>query len=388
MGKIVKVIPLYNDTATTTTSTSYVAPTSAPFVYWDNDVYDGTVAVYFEAVISTTSGGTAYAQLYTTGGSAVTGSEVSYSADTSVSRQRSGDIKANLSDNTEYYFRLKASSGATTTLHTARLVVVQTGGITKTETQIPLVGQLTSTTSTKYVDHTYTYYFYFDQDRFDGSTSMYFEANGRKSGGYNCVVSITQTDNTTVTNGSITFSSTSGSRYRVASTMTLTNGTEYKIRIRTTGAFGTQAYCWDARIILQQSGFTKTETHYPIRTTQLTDTTVAGSNSNGYFYWDNDEWSVAYRAVYHEATMLINTAGKTAFLDLNDGSSDLSNATISTGSTSKVRVRSSAAIILSDNTTYDNQLRIDATTATATAVGGRLIIHNHLMNASNFGTNF
>lgn len=385
MARITKVIQLHNDANTTTTSTTYVVVNTGYNVYWDNDVYDGDVKVYFEAILSTTSGGTAYAMFYTAGGSSVSGSEVTTTA-TGATRVRSGDIKANLTDNTEYRSRFKASSGATTTIYNVRLVIVQTGAVTKTETQIPLSGQIASYNSNNsVVDNPYSYLYYFDQNRYDGSVSIYFESFLRNTGvGVTTTAYMTDTSNTVLT--SVSRTSTTAARVR-SSAITPTDGTTYKIRMRTSSA-GQYAFVMDTRLIIQQTGFTKTETHYPVRVTQLTDNTTGGIDINGKLYWDKDEWSVASNAVYHEATMLISTGTKTALLDLNDGSGDVTNATLSTSSTSKTRVRSSSAIYLADNTEYDGQLRIDSTTATATEVGARLIIHTQLMNAPNFGTNF
>lgn len=376
MSKIVKVIPLFNAITGTTASTSYVAISAQPIVYWDNDAYDGTVEVYFEAVLSTTSGGTAYAQAYTNAGSAVTGAEVTTTS-TTATRVRSGDIKSNLSDNTDYVFRIKASSGATTTVHTARLIVVQSGIVTKTETQISLAGQYASTTSTSVVDRGYTYLFYYDSAQFDGTVTIYLESTGARTGfGSNYHFTfLYDTSNNFVSDSTLTFSSTTYYRAR-SSAITLSSGTTYKIRFRTTNFFNT-AQSGDVRLIVQQSNFTKTETHYTIRTSEQTDTTTAGSNLNGYIYWDNDEWSVVKNTIYYESTLSISDGTKTAYLDLNDGTSDL--VTNSTSSTSKTRVRSSA-ITPSDNTTYDAQLSISATTATATSNGPRLIVQSIITN--------
>ncbi len=384
MSRITKVIQLHNDVDTTTTSATYAVVNTGYNIYWDNDVYDGDVKVYFEAVISTTSGGTAYAMLYTAGGSSVSGSEVTTTA-TGATRVRSGDIKANLTDDTEYRSRFKASSGATTTIYNVRLVIVQTGAVTKTETQVPLSGQIAShNANNSVVDNPYSYLYYFDESRYDGSVSIYFESFLRNTGvGVTTTAYMTDTSNTVLT--SVSRTSTTAARVR-SSAITPTDGTTYKIRMRTS-SFGQYAFVMDTRLIIQQTGFTKTETHYPVRVTQLTDNTTGGIDINGKLHWDKDEWSVASNTVYHEATMLISTGTKTSLLDLNDGSGDVTNATISTSSTSKTRVRSSA-IILSDNTEYDGQLRIDSTTATATEVGARLIIHSQLMNAPNFGINF
>ena len=100
-------------------------------------------------------------------------------------------------------------------------------------------------------------------------------------------------------------------------------------------------------VTIQQTSFTKTESFYPIRVTAHTNTTTAGANLFGNIYWDNDEWSVASKNVYHETTLKVSATNKTANVDLNDGSTDLD--TRSTSSTSKVLL-TSANLSIVDNT--------------------------------------
>ena len=125
-----------------TVSTSYYDTDNQQFFYYQSGNYDtpGTVSkFYFEAVIRASSGATAYAALYTSGGSYVTGSEVS-TTNTTFTRVRSGEIT--LTNNTEYRVRIKTSSGGTGTIRNARIVVLQSSAdrITKTETHALISG--------------------------------------------------------------------------------------------------------------------------------------------------------------------------------------------------------------------------------------------------------
>lgn len=381
MARIVKVINMFSEPSATTTSTTPVVASYADYIghYWDADAYDGTIEVYFEAVLQSSTSSYAYARLYTAGSSYVTGSEVSTNS-TSVTVVRSGDIKANLTDDTDYVTYIKADSGVTTTIYAARLIIIQTGGVTKTETQIPLIGQLSSTKSTSAIEHTYSYQFYYDATKYDGNVTIYFESVCRSTGGTSSTAYLYDTSSNLITYVSIT--GTTATRVR-SSAITLTDGTTYIVKFKSGNAlFWSQI--GNSKLIVQQTGFTKTETHYPLRLTQLTANSTSDTSLDGLISWETSEWFVAVNTIYYEAVMMI-TGSNTAYLDLNDGSSDV--VTLSTTSTSKTRVRSSSPVILADATTYNPQLRASAS-VTATAVGARLIIHNQLLNAPMMSTDF
>ncbi len=386
MGKIIKYIPIFNETSGTTTSTTYViAHTALPHVYWDNDAYTGTVKVYMEVMLKTSNASYAtYAMLYTTGGAAVTGSDISTTSTTST-WLRSSNFKANLTDNTNYYLRLKvANAAATATVYAARLVVEQTGAITKTESQISLGGQVSSTTNTSGTNHAYLHYFYWDAKKFDGAVNVYFEATLRNTSAFfTSYAWLADDSNTLVTGSTVSVSGTTANRAR-SSAITLVDGTTYHARLRTNNGGGT-CQVSDVRLIVQQTGFTKTETHFVLSPRQFTDTSTGsgGTNMGNNIVWNynSNEWIVAVNNVYFEAT--IATSASTGYLDLNDGSTDL--VTISTTSSTKARVRSSA-IIPANNTNYDGQAHVGSA-ATMDIAGVRLIIHTQLMNAPNMGAN-
>lgn len=381
MAKIVKVINLFSETSATTTSTTKVVASLADAVghYWDADAYDGEIKVYFEAVLKSSTSSSAYALICSLSGTEVTGSEVSTTSTTSTV-VRSGDIKANLVDNTGYVTYIKATSGVTTTIYAARLIIVQSGGVTKTETQVPLIGQLISSQSVSIIDHYYSYRFYYDASKYDGSVSIFFESSCRSTGGgITATAYLYDTSSNQITSVSVV--GTTGARVR-SSAISLTDGTTYIVKLRTSNAFFA-AQIGSCKLIIQQTGFTKTETHYPLRTTQLTANSTSDTSLDGLITWDNSEWFTAVNTIYYETTLMI-TGANTAYLDLNDGSSDV--VTLSTTSTTKTRVRSSAPVIMSNNT-YNAQLRASAS-VTATAVGARLIIHSQLQNAPFYGSEF
>lgn len=387
MGRIIKYMPLLNEISGSNSSTSYlIATTALPYVRWDNDAYTGTVKVYMEVMLKTSNASyAAYAMLYTTAGVAVTGSDISTTSTTST-WLRTSDFKANLTDDTNYYLRIKvANASATVTVYAARLVIEQTGAITKTESQISLGGQVVGTTNTSGIDYTYLYYFYWDSKRFDGAVSVYFEATLRNTGvGVTSYAWLADGSNTLVTGSTASVTGTTANRSR-SSAITLVDGTTYHARLRTSSGIGT-CQVSDVRLIVQQAGFTKTETHYVLSPRQFTDTSTGsgGTNMGDNIVWNynSNEWIVAVNNVYFEAT--IATSASTGYLDLNDGSTDL--VTITTTSSTKARVRSSA-IIPANNTNYDGQTHVGSA-ATMNITGVRLVIHTQLMNAPNMGANF
>jgi hypothetical protein len=117
-------------------STSYTEGYYPIYYYYDSSQFDGTVTVYFEAYISSsTVGETVYAELFQVGGSAVSGSEIS-SASGDTERQRSGSIT--LTSGQTYGVKLKATN-STGFLYGAKLIIQQSGtGLTKTESYFQL----------------------------------------------------------------------------------------------------------------------------------------------------------------------------------------------------------------------------------------------------------
>lgn len=366
MAKFVKYIPLYSN-ASSTTNTSYSDLGTRTPALWDADNYDGTVTVYFEAVISTT-GGTGYAALYGDNGEGqVSGSEVTTTSATRV-RVRSGAIT--LTDGVDYVGKMKATSTFTTTITDARLVIVQSGSITKTETQILISGGNPSVTSTSVVDVATSPLFFYDADQYDGTVAIYLETVGLiDSGASTATWYLTDDANNAVTDGEISTNSTTVVRQRSAA-LTLVDGTTYKMRYKVTGSTGRLRH---ARLIIVQTGSpTKTETYYPMTAHgSLTTTSTTSVAQVRPIYWDDSEWSVDTQSVFFEATIQSSNASHTATAEAWDGAAI--DATVSTTSTSRSRQRS-AAFNPDDDTTYDPRLKISNAASTATMRNAWLVI--------------
>ena len=138
--------------------------------------FDGTVTYYFEASIhnSDTAGSTtAYARLYNrTDGTAVSGSEVSTTEnDGYPQRLRSGSIS--LSGDKVYTLQLKHSVNTSHTLsYSARIIVVQTGDITKTQIHHELGYEMSSSSTSSTNRYEGTMKFLYESDRYDGTVTI------------------------------------------------------------------------------------------------------------------------------------------------------------------------------------------------------------------------
>ena len=120
----------------TTASASYV---NLSTIYWNwfrytSANWDGTMAIYLEATLKTT-GGTATVALHNSSDTLVTSSEC---ATTSASYVRVRSSAISLTNATDYKVMFKTTAG-TVSIADARIIIQQTGTITKTEAYIPLL---------------------------------------------------------------------------------------------------------------------------------------------------------------------------------------------------------------------------------------------------------
>lgn len=311
----------------TTTGTAYSACTEAPiyFLYESGD-YDGTIEIYFEAVLkSSNASGTAYAALYDTDGTKIT--EVSTSS-TSFSRQRSGAVS--LTDGKTYCVYMKSSNASyTATIGDVRILIIQSGTVTKTCSRYTLAGR-GSHNNTTYGDAR-THYFTYTASDWDGTTSFYFEAsayNGAAGGGY---VALYDSSNNTIAE----FNFTTANRQR-STLLTLTNGETYRVVVKSTSASYWTIMCEAAFVIKQTGSPTKVVTTVPAGTYRSgTATTYTSENTVGHvFYWDETDWDTDSKTVTHVARMRSTNAGATAYLDFQGGGEVSTTSTVTVTQTS------------------------------------------------------
>jgi hypothetical protein len=298
--------------AKTTASTSYFDTDNQQFFYHQSGNYDtpGTVSkFYFEAVIRASSGATAYAALYTAGGSYVTGTEVTTTS-TSFTRVRSAEIT--LTNNTEYRLRIKTSSGGTGYLRNARIVVLQSSAdrITKTETHALISGYneyMEGGSGCCYVEPTYDppHRFYLDKAKFAGTVSAYFEAVVGVTGGTG-YVRLYDTDGTAY-GDQLTTTSSSPTRVGGAGSTniwsSLTSGKTYTLRVKVSED-DYSMYVYGAKLIIVQSdatNITKTESYYHLDIMGQSYSDASYTQTYNYNQFNPGNWGPNTPTYYFEA---------------------------------------------------------------------------------------
>jgi len=130
-GTIVKTETVFSlGSGGTTTGTTYADDASKTYYYHETGFLDGTLAAYFEGFLSpSNAASTASAQLADSGGSALSGSEITLTGTTTNTLVRSSAIT--LVDATTYKAQIKTDTN-TCRLRAGRIIILQTNTPTKT----------------------------------------------------------------------------------------------------------------------------------------------------------------------------------------------------------------------------------------------------------------
>lgn len=215
----------------TTTSTAAVALNYQPKYLHESIKRDGTVTIYFESMLySSSAGKSVECSLWNeTDGTQVT--EVATTSSTPV-RIRSASIS--LTNGKVYVVKKRSSSAKTCTVSDARIIIQQNGAITKTQLH-KKVGHLSSTTSLTYV--TTLWLFYLDKSNYINQVSYYVQSTQRVS-----VDTITgylelqnRSDAVSVPNSELTTTSTTWARLRSIA-LALTDLRDYTSRLKVSAA--------------------------------------------------------------------------------------------------------------------------------------------------------
>lgn len=324
----------------------------------NSDDFDGVVNYYFEAVFrnSGTSGQTAYVELWNkTDGVSVSGSELSIlgpSPNGFPKRLRSAAIA--LSGDKIYTIRVKHSNTTSNTVvAAARLIVVQTGDITKTQIHHEL-GVESSTSSTSNSNRlTGVGKFLYEASKYDGTVTIRHDAvlrttasNTTTSGIYDetagSVVSGSEVNKTNDTNPTLLSSGN----------ITLTDGNIYA-PTSYVSAGSAVGFNSNKLVFTITGGFTK----YLAYVAQ--DSSVSGHANSTSLYpdynvfvdyiqnWDDTDFAGANVKTAYEANISINNSAQTVYSSLQEY--DYDNVTVSTvqgsvvsntGTTDITRVRS------------------------------------------------
>lgn len=320
MAKLVKHIGLQGGQATTT-STSYATSSNIfPFT-WDADAYDGTLTIYFEAMISIGSGGTGYATLVDSANNVVTGGEINTTS-TVLTRVRSSSVS--LTDGETYNWRIKSSNASyTCTVNGAKLVVVQEGTLTKTRTVITMQTAAGSTTGTNYSNLATAGLYKHEADYWGGTLTCYAEVYHKTNTGntgYSQLYTGSQVCELTTVN-------TSSELVRSGS-ISLGDGTTYWWRHKTTG--GTSNY-YGTRIIIDQTVSVAPTALYHQGQGSFSSTSTSGAAQLRKAYWDADEWSGFTLTHYLGGQMWGNTGtGNTHTIEIQDASNNVLGSIVTT----------------------------------------------------------
>ena len=404
---------------------------SLGIVKWTSGSYTGAT-VYFEAVIKPpfSTSATSTVNLYDiTADATVTNSTLSTGTQT-YTRLRSSAIT--LTNGNEYTVRIKASrDDFFAGIKSARLIIVQSNStkLTDSETQIE-VGNGETITSASYLPLTDKKIYNYDSSKFtpDPST-MSFEASFRSfspmleqqiniinqvylttsttyaptdnslglirwtSGSYtgattyfeavfqpeagSCTTYVALFDSagTQVTNSEVSQDIDAAIRKRSSSSISLTDGTDYTVRVKSSNA-GCDASVRAARIIVVQSDNTRiddTETQIEVgnNVSNITNTTYSTLTDHKIYLYDTNKFS-GTESIYFEATLHSDNASDTVFAQLLrctsasdcSGGSAVTGSEISTNSTSYTRARSGNIFSnMTDDANYAVQIKTSAGTA-------------------------
>jgi len=372
-------INIIDQTAATTSTTDTPTNNSLGLVLWDGTKYSGE-AVYFEALLQCVSctGGNARASatLYSSGGTAVTGSTIT-STSASGARVRSSDISSNLTDNTSYTvrFRVDATSG-TAKVRAARLIVVQssTTMITDTQTQVE-IGNSETTTSSSYVGLTNVKYYLYDSSKFNPAPTVYFEATMRATAATTAYAILADSIvpggacNGQLASSEVSVTGATWTRVR-SSAITLTRGSVYGVCIRNSTS-GQTAGIANAKIIIEQSdttgGIKALETVQQQINTLATDTDSTYTLQSYFNRFDPANFKGGNFNIFYEVDL--KTSAGTAYAQLFNvsGSYTVGPELTTTTTSDFARLRSSEITsslpgVASD---LDTQLKNSATNTTS-----------------------
>ena len=363
-AKLEKHVSLINITRTTNQTSYQSTADREPIFFYDADAYDNVTAIYAEAVMRAgTAGDTAYMTLSTLANVNVTGAEVTTTSTTNVN-VRSGDIKANLTDSGEYRARWKCDNGAggapagTCAFDQFRLIIVQQGLITKTETVIEIAEDNNVPSSATWADPADHYIFEYDADQYDGTVNVFLEADLHENSSGNTVQArlFDITGGTHVSGSEVKDTGdTTTDRIR-SSAFSLTDGRQYKAQ---TFASSTSDDLVAVKIVIQQTGSpSKTESYLSMLNTLSSGTATAYDDQNRELQWDTSNWA-GDSTTYNWSSTLKVTAN-TGYSQLFKRADGGEISTVTTTATSYTLV-SNAGISLpaGDGNILDHQRKID-----------------------------
>lgn len=360
MAQITQYIPMqrgaWNGTGTANTYTEFPAVSTK----LNTADFDGTVSFYFEASLmnnGTAGSQTAYVQLWNhTDGAAVTGGELTTVLGTYPSRLRTAALT--LSGDKVYSVRLKHSnSSGNAVLYASRIIVVQSGAVTKTQIhqEIGYEVGVTSTSATNIPSGVAQ--FLYEASKYDGSITVRHDATLITTASNTATAGIYDVTAASVLSGS-EVTKTNDATYTIQSSgnLTLTDGHLYQPTYYVSA--GASVLAESSKLVFTiTGGFTKYLAYMALYSsfnhgTGSQNSTQIYPNFNNWVeynpHFDTADFSGTTNTYYHETMMSINNSARTVYTDISVyvyavSATPISGTEIShTGDTAISRVRSSS----------------------------------------------
>jgi hypothetical protein len=352
-------------------STSYsFTPTfilNQTMFYYDSSKYVSPT-IYLEVItksVTATSNDTYVKLLESTSDSVESGSwsDVSsselISSTTTFTNYRSSALTLTSGKRYAFQCRNEASASATSAVTDVRIVILDDVGPTpNVATPIePLFIGWQSSSSASYAEMSQAEQFYYDSSVYTGTINVYFEAvvqiANAATSAYCELYDIAA--GAVVSGSELSTTSTTRTRLRTASAITLTSGHNYAVYFKTGNASYAATVC-GAKLIIEQTGagtITKTRLK-AILAGQRSGavTSYAASNVGGVKYRTAD-WTSSSPTIKAQVTLHGSTATTCygAILTINS-TTVLSNGELTTSNTSKTILTGGSAVSPANNTTY------------------------------------
>jgi hypothetical protein len=350
----------------------------------DTTAYDGDVTFYFDASLRNTGANgvdIAYVELYNhTDGVSVAGSELSHNENVvSIPKQmRSGPIT--LSGDKIYTVRVKHSASATNLiLYGARVIVVQTGTITKTQIHQELGNEFNISNTTVTNRDVRTMPFVYDGTKYDGTITVRHDVVCEPGNGVTASSGIYDETGAAVLSGSTVSSTGTGYQLLSSGTVGLVSGRTYR---PTTYVSSGSATFQSNKLVFTLTNFTKYIEYLPLYGSWLLNTTSTGGYYDGSWLQriDTSDSTGCQIKYYFEVLLRTSVAAHTAgavliSVDQQTTASDIifESYVSHTGNTTYTRLRSGAVPMFPGARLYGLALQVSNSSATGTLYNGNVI---------------
>jgi len=306
--------------------------------------------------------------------------EISVTNDPGFHRVRSGNLMGTLgTGNRELYVQISRSGGSvpSTSLYTARLIVIQNGTIIKTATYWQ-VGDDDMTVSAGPIEVSDPARMWNDFDNYDGTLDFFFQTtHAMEVGATNSTITLYDMDNT-ANIGSVRTSSLSFV-FGEDLTVSPNNNARHTVRMQSTGGpfFGSSIKIAHYVITQDGEGTPLTKTECPI---QVTKSTFLGSSTS--YSPANRKWCGYDPADYVDVTIPSGSAeytmkvtGGTGYVKLIKDTTDIANSEVTTTSATHERVTGVDITLPTSETDVSADAKVSAGGNTVSISSMRILLY-------------